>query len=214
MCSPRARPRSLRPPVPAAISPASRPRCAIKRSGCGPFVHSCKSLRKQMQLCFTVPELLKCRYRRQDVITVCTRAPVALADMVQLLLERKATGILRVTAIDHVAQRADTACWTRVEPNGPHRFAIDQGDLLARAQVSDGLRALDSAHVVSDAAASAAVIKAEHEPWPLGRAAVYERIDAQRAVRADEACLPAFQERETRPPHERAIGKHPQILLG
>lgn len=56
------------------------------------------------------------------------------------------------------------------------------------------------------------MVETEHEPRPLGRPAVDERVDAERPMRADEARLEALDERKVGPPHQRAIGKHPEVF--
>src|SRR5262249_38996662 len=56
-----------------------------------------------------------------------------------------------------------------------------------------------------------ATVEAEHQPGPLGRAAMVERIDAERPVGADQPRLDALEMREARPPDQRAIGEHPEV---
>jgi hypothetical protein len=117
-------------------------------------------------------------------------------------------------AIDHVAQRLHPAFGPGLEPDRAHAFAVDGGDLFARAQVGDGAAAVLDRHAVGDAAAGAALVEAEHQTRPLGRAAVNEGIDAERPMRADEPRFEALDERKVGPPHQRTIGEHPEIFVG
>ena len=60
---------------------------------------------------------------------------MALAHMMQLLVEREPAGILLVAAVDHVAERLHALLRVVVEPHRAPGLAIDHGDLLALAQV-------------------------------------------------------------------------------
>src|SRR5262245_62343631 len=106
-----------------------------------------------MQLGLAVAELFQRAYRRDDVVPIRARMTVALTHVVQLLLEREPSGILHMPAIDHVAQRLHPAFGPALEPDRAHAFAVDGGDLLARAQVGDGAAAFLDRHAVGDAAA-------------------------------------------------------------
>ena len=69
------------------------------------LVHALEPLRQQMQLGLAVAELLQRRHRRDHVVAVVAGLPVALAHVMQLLVERQPAGILRMAAVDHVAER-------------------------------------------------------------------------------------------------------------
>src|SRR5262249_22126507 len=60
-------------------------------------------LRQEGQLALAIAELLGRSGRGAHVVPVGAGRAVALADVMQLLLERKPPGILHMTAIDHVA---------------------------------------------------------------------------------------------------------------
>src|SRR5436309_567647 len=109
---------------------------------------------------------------------------MAMAHVMQLLLEGQSTGVLGVCAIDQIAERRHTALGIALEPDRSHAFAVDRSDLLARTQVSDRLGSRRRAHAVSDAAARSAAVEAEHQSRPFGRAAMDEGIDAKRPVRS------------------------------
>src|SRR5262249_32144974 len=133
-------------------------------------------------------------------------------DVMQLLLERKAASILRVSAVDHVAQRRYAPFGLVLEPDRPYAFAINGGYLFARAQIFDGAGTLGCAHTISDAATGPALIEAEQETGPLGRPAVHEGKNTERARRADEPRLDPLDERKVRPPHQRTISKYPELF--
>src|SRR5262249_41229570 len=67
-------------------------------------------------------------------------------------------------------------------------------------------------HAIGDAATGSAAVEAEHETRPLRRPAVDEGINAERPMRANEPRLDPLRKRKVRPPHQRAIGKHPEVF--
>src|SRR5664279_5226203 len=97
---------------------------------------------------------------------------MTLADIMELLGKGEAAGILLMAAVDHVAQRLLVLLGVVIEPDPAPGLAVDHGDLLARAQIIDRLRPFAGRHLVGDAAAIAAAVKAEHQAWPLRRAAM------------------------------------------
>ena len=103
-------------------------------------MHTVKALREQMQLALPVAEMLQRRDGRNDVIAVGAGPAVALPHVMQLLLERQPSGILRVAAIDHVAERWHPLLGLLLEPYRPRAFTIYGGYLLAFAEISDGAR--------------------------------------------------------------------------
>src|SRR5262245_43888585 len=172
-------------------------------------------LGQEMQLAFAQPERLHRGNGSGHVIAVGARLPVALAHVVQLLVERKPAGILWMAAVDHIAERGHRlflAC--ALEPDAPRGLAVDHCDLLARPQIRDRLLPPSRRHPEGDAAAGAAAVETEHEPGPLGRAPMHERIDAQRAMGADQLGIEALQEFEAGPPHQRAIAEDPEASGG
>ena len=88
------------------------------------------------------------------------------------------------------------------------------GGLLAAAQIVDGLVAQLGRDPEGDAAAGAAAVEPEHEAGLFRRAAMVERIDAERAMLADQPRRNLFDEVEARPPHQRAIAEHPEVVFG
>src|SRR6185437_9340038 len=134
-----------------------------------------------------------------------------LPHVVQLLFQAQPAGILLVPTVDHVAKRLCPLSRVIQEPDRAPAFAIDHGRLLAPAQIRDGLRALRGSDAIEDAAAIAALVEPEHQSRLLRRAAVHERIDAEGAMGAHHARGSALLKFKTRPPHQRAVGKNPEI---
>src|SRR5947199_5243652 len=130
---------------------------------------------------------------------------MALSDVAQLFGERQPARILNVTAIDHISQRADALSRLILQPHRSDHFAIDGRDLLARPQVGDGCRTMLLRDPKRDAAAGATAVEPEHQAWFLRCAAMDKRIDAERAMFADQPRRDLLDEFKTRPPHQRAI---------
>src|SRR5215470_11637634 len=107
---------------------------------------------------------------------------MALAHVMELLVERQTPGILRMAAVDHVADCAHCSLGLALEPDAPDTLAIHHGDLLACPQIRNRLGAQSSGDPICNAAAGAAVVKAEHQAGALCRPAVVERIDAEGAM--------------------------------
>src|SRR5262249_57409094 len=104
-------------------------------------------------------------------------------------------------AVAHVAQCRHPLLRVALEPDRARRFAIGGADLLARAQIGDGLRAFGCGHPVSNAATGSTPVETKHQARPLGCSAVDEGIDAQGAMSADEARLDPLDESKLRSPH-------------
>ena len=111
---------------------------------------------------------------------------MALPHMVQALGERQPSGILHVTAVDDEAERPHLPPRLLFKLDPPDGFEIDGGDLLARAQIGDGFGARRGGDAKGDAAAHAAAIEPQHQARPLRRAAMDERVDAERPVQPDQ----------------------------
>ena len=92
------------------------------------------------------------------------------------------------------------------------RFAVDGRHLLARPQIGDGVVPFFRSHTISDAATGPTAVEAEHQTRPLGRPAMDEGIDAKGPMRAKEPRLDPLHEGKIRPPHQRAVGEHPEIF--
>src|SRR5262249_58361458 len=112
--------------------------------------------------------------------------------------------ILRMTPIDHIDECAHAPLRLAGNEHVPPGLTVDHGDLLARAEISDGRGPRRAADPIGDAAAGATAVEAEHETGLFRRAAMDEGIDAQRPVQADEARGRALREVEAPDPHPRA----------
>src|SRR5437660_468694 len=98
-----------------------------------------------MQCGLAVAELLQRPDRGDDIVAVGAGLAVTLTNVMQLLLERKPAGILPVSTVDHVAQCRHPLLGLALEPDRARAFAIDRGDLFARAQIGDGPSAVGCA---------------------------------------------------------------------
>ena len=76
-------------------------------------MHAPEPLGEQVQLGLAIAELLQRGDRLDHVVAVGAGLAVALAHMMQLLLQREATGILHVAAVDYVAERRAPAAPAR-----------------------------------------------------------------------------------------------------
>src|SRR6266851_5081787 len=112
-----------------------------------------------MQLGLAITELLQRADRRDHIVAVRAGLSMALTHMMQLPLERQPPGVLRMAAVDHVAERRDSPFGIVLEPDRPNALAVDRGHLLAGTQIGDGDRALARRHAIGDAAEGSDVIE-------------------------------------------------------
>src|SRR5215211_852748 len=138
---------------------------------------------------------------------------MAVPHEVQLLRQAELSGVLRVAAIDHVADGRDAGLGVADEDHRTQPFDIDAGHLLAFAQIGERLGPSPRRDPIDDTAAGAAVIETKNKPRALGRATVDERIDAERPMGSNQAGRNALRVRKARPPYQRPVGKHPEIFL-
>jgi len=131
-----------------------------------------------------------------------------------LMLKIEASGILGMAAVDQEDEGCHVARRRRCERNATRGFKVNGGYLFAFPQIRDGGTAIRRCHPIGDAATGAAAVEAEHKAGLFRGAAVNVGIHTQRPVQPDEPCRNAFKVRETRPPHERSVTKHPKIFIG
>src|SRR3954469_4410296 len=136
---------------------------------------------------------------------------MALAHVMKLLVERQTPGILRMAAVDHVAERAHCPLRLALEPDPSNALAVHHGDLLACPQISDGLGAQGACDPIRNAAACAAAIKAEHQTGALSRPAMVERANAERPVGPNQPRLEPIQKLKAWSPHQRAVAENPDV---
>ncbi len=139
---------------------------------------------------------------------------MSLTYQMNLMLNAEASGILGMAAVDQKDEGSHVARRRSCERDATQRFKVNGGDLFAVPQIRKGGAAVHCRHPIGDAAAGAATIEAKHEAGLLRRAAMNERVHAQRPVQADEARRDTFKVLEIRPPHERSVTKHPKIFIG
>src|ERR1043165_1138966 len=91
-----------------------------------------------------------------------------------------------MAAVDRVAQCLDAAVRPALKPDAVNEFPVYRRGLLAAAQIGERGRAPLCRHAIGDAATGAAEVEAEDEAGAFRRAAMIERIDAQRTMHADD----------------------------
>src|SRR5260370_40367020 len=89
------------------------------------FVYPGEPLGDEMQRGLAIAELLERPDRCDDVVTVGAGLAVTLAPVMQLLLEREPSGILRVSTADPAAQRRRPPSGLALDPDRAHAFAIN-----------------------------------------------------------------------------------------
>jgi hypothetical protein len=110
----------------------------------------------------------------QHVVAIVSGTAMALLDVSQLFGRREPAGILHVTAVDHISERADPLPGFVLKPDRAHDFVIDAGGLLAAAQIVDGVVALGCGDPEGNAAAGPAAVEAEHQAGFFWRPAMVE----------------------------------------
>src|SRR6185312_16239931 len=143
--------------------------------------------------------------RLDHVVAVVAGSAMGLPHHLELPVVRQPAGVLSMAAVDRIAKRFDAALRLAFQPDVPGQLTVHRGGLLAFAQIGERRGALARRHAVGNAAAGTAEIEAEHEARTLGGAAVVERIDAQRAMHADDVGWDPLEEFETRTPDQRAV---------
>src|SRR5580704_10528613 len=139
---------------------------------------------------------------------------MSLPDIAQLFGQRESSGILHVAPVDDISERGYPLAGIVFQPDRTHDFAIDVGGLLAAAQILHGVIAPGCSDSESNPATGAAAIEAQHQAGLFRRAAMVERIDAQRAMLADQPRRNLLDELEFRPPHQRPVAEDPQVFTG
>ena len=132
----------------------------------------------------------------------------------QLLCEREPSCILHVAAVGDVGHRADPLPRVVVEPDTAQHLAVDARHLLAGAQIFDGGLAVLLPDSERHPLARPAAIETEHQSWPLRRSPMHKRIDAERAMFADQLGAARLQVFKARAPDQRAIAEEPEIIFG
>ena len=166
-----------------------------------------------MQVGFAVAKRFKRAHGLDDVVAVGAGAAVALPHVMQRARERQTSGILDVAAVDDETERANLAPRLLLEFDAPDGLQINAGDLFARAQIRDRRGARRGSDAKSHPAAHAATIEPQHQSGTLRRAAMHERVNAQRPMQTDQPRRHPLDEIETRTPHQRAVAEHPQVFV-
>jgi hypothetical protein len=140
--------------------------------------------------------------RGQNVIQVCPGSAMSLPYQLDLAVEIKASGILDVSAIDHVSERHHLPRRYRSERDPAHGFKVNGGHLFAFAEIEDRGVALGRCYPVGDAAAGAATVQPKHQAGLLWGPAMDEGVYAEAPVKSDEPRRDALEIGKARPPHQ------------
>src|ERR1043166_5186167 len=135
-------------------------------------MHSVQPLGQQVQVTVATAERLEFLHGRKYVFPVLPRDAVALAHVVELLGELEPPGVLRMAAVDEVANSLYPAFRVREQAHRAHAFAVDHGALLASAQILERGFAGGGRDPIGDAAAHAAEIEPEPQPGRFRPAAL------------------------------------------
>src|SRR5260221_7976210 len=172
-----------------------------------------KLLRQHMQIAIANSERAQFFHGRQHVVAAGSGAAVALACVVQLLREGQPSGVLAMASVDDITKRMNAFFRIVVEPDPPPSLAINPSDLFAAAQIVDRFASAGRRHPVGYSTAIAAAIKPEYQAGLLRGSTMHKRINAERAMGPHEPCVAALEKIEARPPHERAVGENPEVLV-
>ena len=123
------------------------------------LMHTMQPRGQQVELAIVKSEALKLFDRREHVIAIGAGPAMALPDVMQLRIEVELARVLRVRAVDDVANCAHPAPGIVLELHRTERLAVHGRDLLAFAQIGDGRVSIAGEHAVCDAATGAAAIE-------------------------------------------------------
>ena len=119
-----------------------------------------------LQLALADAELVQMPQRADQVVEVVAGEAAPGADEPGLQGERQLAGVARVRALDDVGQRLHLAPRPLDQLDRHMRLAIDAVDLLAGAQIADGLRNVRAGDAIGDALARPAAVEAQHQARP------------------------------------------------
>lgn len=103
---------------------------------------------------------------------------MSLSYQMDLTVQVKAPGILRVAPVDHEYKRRHVALRRGCKRDASQGFKVDGGYLLAFAQIRHGGLAVRRRHPIRNAPTGAATVEAKHETRPFRSAAMNEGIHA------------------------------------
>src|SRR5690606_38785254 len=121
-------------------------------------------------------------------------------------------GVARVVALDNVGQREHLPSTLTIKRHGYQRVAVDTADLFAGCQVVERGGPSLRRDTKRQPVAGATPVEPEDQARTLLVASVVSREDAEAASIADERCAADFLVSESRPPHQRPIAEHPQVM--
>src|ERR1043166_3591121 len=149
-------------------------------------MHPVQPLGQQVQVTVVTAERLEFLDCRKHIVPVLTRNAVALAHVVELLGEPEPAGVLRMAAVDEIANSLHPAFRVREQNHRTHAFTINHGHLFAGAQIIERGFAGGGRDPIGDAAAHSAEIETQHQSGPFRAAAMHVRPHAQGSMGANE----------------------------
>jgi hypothetical protein len=148
---------------------------------------------------------------RPHIISIGAGDAASLPYQPHQVTVRQAASILGVLAVDYVGEGLDSTAVAKAHREST--LDINGRDLLALTQILDCRLGLDSLDAECDTVATPAAIKAQHETGALRRPAMDVGENTQRAVIAIELRVASLHESKARPPHERTVSEHPEIVV-
>lgn len=121
-------------------------------------MNASKVLGKALQFCIADSQHVEFFHGRKHVISARSGTAMALARVMQLVGQTEPSRILAMAPIDDVTKRVHALLRIVVKPNSAPRLAIDESDLLARAEIFNRLQSLFFGNSVCDAATIATAI--------------------------------------------------------
>src|SRR5580700_6365226 len=139
--------------------------------------------------------------RRDDIVAAAPLIALGPLRMAEELGQGKPAGVMRMGAIDHIGERRHLAAVDELKRDVG--LAVD-GSAFAPGEIGQGRGAIGGLDSKTHTDARAATVEPEYQPWTFGRAAIFVREQAKRAVIAKKPRRMAFSMRKTGPPHQRA----------
>ena len=146
-----------------------------------------------------------------QIFGIFARLPLTMSDEINLRIKIERTGILMMLTVNDKAQGLDTL-QTVIEHHIRHALDINRRHLLTRLQIGPCFSRLCGFDAKSDTTARTARIQSEDKTRLLRCATMDMAVNTKSAMIAMQPRWSALGKLKSRPPHQRAISKHPQIL--
>lgn len=169
-------------------------------------------LGQEMEVAIVAAQRVQRLHGRKNIVAVDTGAPMSFAHQVKLPFDVEPSGVLRVPSIDAVDERPYAPLGRTQNHDCSIGFDVHVRNLLARAQVRDGIETSTGGNSERNAATGPAPVKAKHEAGLFRRSPVDKRIDTEGAMKSDQSCRRTLYEFEAGLPHQRAITENPKVI--